>query len=1692
MLAIVSCDPGNNGGSSEGPDPGSDGQGDDDTYPEGTEGLIYNKNSKVSILVGDGVSQAKAMDIYNILARLLDDPENITLTTSSDPEATHEIVLGNSSRDITEKAYQKLDRVRDPMNSELGYVIYSNGSSLAVVWDEDDVNHVRDIALDALTQKALTASHLVCPAGSLDSKKVDLQNYWAQKDKEYLADQWEALEQFLGEGSDEIIKELKDLDSMITERGDLIAWFASLIDTDICVCSQIYPVEYAAAGNTCTGSKYCGGAGYYYSNSARNTNGYLPDLESTDQAVGFWSSSGMKYYVNKYNRENAERVSAIPDWLVKKMGTFAYAMQEDDGYFYHPQWNRQYIIENSRSSRRSRDLEHGIGLVQSANMTLKYTTPTGVKGENEIKPSSKNLTSPIATGAVAAAAKVLAVADSVGIDDRLKDKASFETYLASLDIKNDSYTVGNTLTAMTDEILERDKKLAEEGKNYKLIDICLDWLTENQNPETGHWDWPDSKKYNDDYHGVNGILKISGVYEAGGRVYPNAEAACRSIMKAISSTQQISAVVDVYNTWFALSNVLKLVEAHGGAGGTTLAERIYAEIRTLAPAGIKASRQKILPLQMDDGSFAYSLSASGIAYSSPTSQGCPAAVPNTTEGDVNGTNIGATGIRGFIYLCLGIPIEMRPILFGEADRQRYISLIQELNAIKKDDEFVDIVYADFDDETVGQTAVGVGTTLLSKTGSANVIKDPRGKGNVVEFVSKKGNGDHLYITDPSSAPSLQTFCFEGEFCVTSVGSSEYALQIFMNEAAMITFNFSDPQPLVNEDGDYIDKEGNVLADGASPITQFTKLHIWNRSSDKLAYSFNIELGADISINQWFGLKVEYYVGNHDTVRIKIYLDEDLEDKSEEMKLIAVTDNYYDQYGVKLSTGRGNPSSNFTSTRLYVMQDAELTLLMDNLSSYRTKKAYTPEDDVNDQPSYNIDPPSREELIYDFDDSDDITSGGAYTVSNADAVSVIGGALNIDYSSGKAPSLLFPAVIRQKGTDCATIQMDIKWDSASNGKDVLCITATDRFALNRRVLKYYLTVSGDHLILNEVDNSGKKHPFNGISIPKASEEGGYTNFKIDFYHSKDLALFYIDGKFAGASALALGSGGDKSEIFDVTLSLVESNAVDLTLDNIKIEKNANSFDAAVAPDKDPAKETFDKADPAILGGGAALADGNIDSASSGKHLTLAQNGAWLKLPVFVMSDLTNAYTLSLDMLENAGRGELYEINFKNSKGNIVWALRMVATETEVSFYEAAEKGIISMAPLASYPLGEAFNLTIELYPAEKKLLVLDGVKCIAIGSTYYNKSTLKADPVVTALEIISVSSQGDLKLDNVMFNAIYKYYLAPTVTPITNAESKSETLTFEYSSTGNLPSRVTSSLSSYAADLRVEQMLNDITGKTTNVLAFQTSAGSNDSLKFTTTKKANATGVAFEADLYLENGTTTQFFMRGGNGTAYMFTLDVSGSTIRIKDSSDNDGGLGAKHNQTLYESLSTNKWFKLKVEYYYGKKNTVRMVFSVNGTPVAISDNYYGVGADKNSMEPRENIGNIEFYTLGASSGTVYIDNVSYTDITNTFAEKADFFNKTAKSFINAQEWKKSTIKAFVKNPDGEAMDGYNVQFTVDHEVFAKAATKKVYKDGVLVGIYAEARIYIDKDKEYGAMIDGLESTYVKVDASGEAVIMYS
>ncbi len=1100
-------DQGSGDTSGSGDSSGGDSSGDssDDgglggTTPSGS--LIYDGNTTLHIVIDKseyGTQLTNSMT--EVMRALSDKTASTSYVSSSDAKIEHELVIGRTSRPISEAAYKRLERVRveveDELEGALRVVIYSDGSSVAIAYDEGEGDAALVTALKYFKENCIL-DKLTLSEGTVYRDVVLPYDYYQSIDDELVAAKWQALaDKVGGEAGEELALSLKELYTLYSD--ELISWFANLYDAE-------------------TG-------GWYYSNSARDNEGFLPDAESTQQALRFIEDSGMIATIGSLD-------DAIPDEMSDKIVYFIKNLQHPNGYFYHPQWGKDRI--DDKISRRSRDLGWCVSILSSFGELPYYDTPTGVKGTGRVDAVSADgsLTSQLGSSVALAVSRVVAVS-STEVDYRLENEESFRAYLATLDIKTGSYGVGNELTAFSSEIIARDKVLKSKGYKYSLMDILIDWLNENQNPENGLW------HSESDYYGVNGLMKISGVYGKAGVLMPNPEIAARSAMAAITTTEEPDGVTDVYNTWYAVNRVLNHMNEYGTKEDIARAEEIRVELAAEAPTAIYATAQKLSLFSKPDGSFSYTQ-----LYSSELSQQMPAAMPNSIEGDVNATLMCSSDILNYLYSSLGLSSYSVPI-YTYNDWRKYTSILDRLAPITKAEEEMLTEPISFDTDREGEPPLSKYIEVSNRSkdagGLIQVIDDVRTEdvGMVLSASSVAGTSDSINVYCSSRSDVYSCNVFEGDFCLVST-NTDYPIQVSMSSDTGTVYMFTIR-----------------LLNGRVAIIESTSGTA--KSSKDTIIASGIELG------EWFNIKVEYFVGTDSTVRIRFYLNGEL---------VAVTDNYCDPEGDRLVKGKGFPKSKFNYTQIWFMKGYNIELLLDNLVSYKTKEKYKPVSDSEPQPPINIDAPvtggseggdaplftdtfyndsEREGTRYDF--SEKLGMDKLYNRYAGDGKAVTAVPTVTDLSGGKLRINEFMnwkgfALANTKGGEGGSgkvyvFETDFKWTAGSQSAAQINSGAA------------FIGFLGEH---TSVDNSYMsaalymsfdKNDHDVLHIGNSNlEKGKLYNIRIEYTVGGAVTLF-VDGTKSGAGNVLSGANAnaDSFESFGFYFRKEFLEPLSFTLDNV---------------------------------------------------------------------------------------------------------------------------------------------------------------------------------------------------------------------------------------------------------------------------------------------------------------------------------------------------------------------------------------------------------------------------------------------------------------------------------------------------------------------------------------------------------------
>ncbi len=981
------------------PDRGQDGT-DPEPNTEEKENLIYDTKSKLYLVYDP--EQLPADRAQRIIEAFFAQQVYIQPISQDTEPKEHEIVIGDVGRSISNTAYSQLNRIDLSSDSDLRYCICSDGSSLALAYDEDRDGYGFDVAVNTLIEKYVS-EELVLAKGTYNKTAFDLYEYLGELDAKKYSEQWKALSERY---SSDVVTALRNFYG-IYDGEALVTWLANLYDPSICVCKGLYGEDECSGENP-----VCGTGGFYFSNSARDNLGFLPDVESTLQALGMLGALRMG---------TSSYVELLPEEMGEAIADFAYNLQDEDGFFYHPQWGK-----NISTSRRGRDFNWSKNILTAYSRSSKYPLADG----STILPASYGMTSYLGASHVSAVSKAVAAADAT--PSHLSTPEAFKNYLENeLDFINAAYPAGNELASQSSQIRSR-------GEEY--VKIMFDHLNSTQNVN-GTW------HNTPGYYAVNGLMKISGIYKDFGVEMPRAEQACLACFDAIMSKDKPGGIVDIWNAWVAITYVfenVRLFAEDGYSKETLLKENLVKN----SVGAIDATREKTVKYLREDGSYGYYSDRNCL-----TSQGASVAVNTVpTEGDVNGCMIATTQMISFVFSGLGMS-SYNVDLCGLKERTILLDILEDLSPAVKNNSDLTADPLDFDYEDLGDIPeeITVSIPTPGAGSSVQVEDDPRSgmDGNILSFVTESGSFDSISFSNAGSAVTANSFVFESEMCIARASASTDFLRLEMGKSNDISGVY---RISFRQNGDMLEIYDNSSSDSANCMV--------NR------------LGAAVKEGEWFKLRIEFYPmeGSEQTVRAKVYFND---------KLLSVSDNYYDYYGKKL-VGEGKPNTDATLTRIQFLTAASSELLLDNVNAYYSRDIYRIEElheDYAGAPyALNVDKVYAEAPSYTFADGN-IPSDFTVNVSGGTA-EVSDGAM--DLSDGASVDI--PAHKTASFANAAVISMDINVSGDAAGA-VGSIELLQVGKKNGRISSYILkaeTVEGNKVLTLSDADSGKA--VSGFNIP----------------------------------------------------------------------------------------------------------------------------------------------------------------------------------------------------------------------------------------------------------------------------------------------------------------------------------------------------------------------------------------------------------------------------------------------------------------------------------------------------------------------------------------------------------------------------------------------------------------------------------
>ena len=365
---------------------------------------------------------------------------------------------------------------------------------------------------------------------------------------------------------------------------------------------------------------------FYYANSSRDYDEFLPDAESTCQAIDMLASLGLFDFAG-----GKHWTDALPAEMKKRCLAYIQSLQSDeDGYFYHPQWGK-----NVGHARIGRDYSQCLGLIEMMGGKPLYKTATERISENarSEEPEKKD----------------------TGVPAYLKSKEAFIEYLDKTVADNAHFhDVGHILSSQTASI-----------KAAGLADVCMEYLNAYQSPETGYWD--EGKQH--EYNKISAIIKISGLYSGLGGRLKYMDKVIDSAIDTVMSERDPDNICFVFNSIGGLGAAIRHVAEMSDPTATdnTNIDVVLKKVYEKFPEMIDATIEKLKKFRHPDGSFSFLQGKSLV-----NNQGVTAS-RGYDEGDINGTTVAIYYIIYAMFGFMGTPIVCP---FTEENYKEFVEIIE--------------------------------------------------------------------------------------------------------------------------------------------------------------------------------------------------------------------------------------------------------------------------------------------------------------------------------------------------------------------------------------------------------------------------------------------------------------------------------------------------------------------------------------------------------------------------------------------------------------------------------------------------------------------------------------------------------------------------------------------------------------------------------------------------------------------------------------------------------------------------------------------------------------------------------------------------------------------------------------------------------------------------------------------------------
>ena len=861
---------GDAGGSGEG------GGGESVTIYEGQ--TYYDAGTKVVFLTdGRSSSQAASEALMSKIDRIAADGYKPVVGSVSDAPADCEIIVGYvPERDASKRAYELLARIESisPLQ-EARYLIYANSGTIAIAYDENYYSSIQvvDYAVDTFIGKYIGSGKIILiNQGVVMSGTENLIDLQSVIDNEKLNDMWAEVQKKL---SKETYLGLRGYYGMF--RDNITDWFANLYDPGL--------------------------GGFYATSSGRDEVNIFPDIESTYAVFQFIVESGMVDDLEGGIAAN------LPKIVKSQLIWYAKSLQDENGYFYITQFEKDYL-DNEAMERRESDLVCAEKLLNLLGSAPTYTTPHNVVGDGvtadqywattgydeSLKPKvpvfveipeedeetegegegedEGNVTASLSGSVVTAVSKAVAAADDtftsiVNVNDYLGTHGKFNNYVKKINFKDDPITgmkqVMYDLAAIkaksdakgpfiSEEGTPDDEKPGYEGKTYMniLFDNIAGMVNEKGLYGTEYMRDTSEQTVGCELVNAYAFDEILTFFNTQGVYFKNAAIAARGMLECLGGFEYTENIVTAYELWTILDKLNTNVAKYATAAEKEAYDAAYkAAVDELGNKACFGTYNRQSSFQKLSGGFGYIM------------DGC---ITTGTAGLVISTgeeNEGSLGALSYVVtdltklICKNFNIDYVPT-YTESDWLRFIDGMLELDPVIKYDRDLykepPITIFDFEDYPAKYFAVTTGGAEF-KADLVDVNKF--GADDMALYVNKLTAGSQVkvlcndaLIQDPAATMTVFNF----DVMMTNMGAKSQMEISIMN--ASYTSHADKPILfLLQHRGT---KNGDTI----------TLMPYNNRKTEA-------QIDLKPKVGEWFNVRVELYEGTKETYRVKYYINNEL-------------------------------------------------------------------------------------------------------------------------------------------------------------------------------------------------------------------------------------------------------------------------------------------------------------------------------------------------------------------------------------------------------------------------------------------------------------------------------------------------------------------------------------------------------------------------------------------------------------------------------------------------------------------------------------------------------------------------------------------------------------------------------------------------------------------------------------------------